>query len=138
MRDVHALNLSWLVRLRWGATVGQLAVILGVHFGLGLEQRLAPLLGMIAVVGASNAALGVWVRHERPVSEALVWVVMALDVGVLTVLLGLSGGAFNPFSALYLVHIALDVGAHGAGHRVLRRAVRGSARVGCGQLGPVP
>ena len=107
MRDAHALNLSWLLRLRWGATVGQVVLILGVHFGLGLPLRLLPLGATIAVAAASNAALGLWARRERPVPEGLVWAVMALDLGVLTLLLDLSGGASNPFSALYLVHIAL-------------------------------
>src|SRR6218665_3315595 len=46
-------------------------------------------------------------RRERPIPEGLTWAVMALDVVLLTVLLELSGGASNPFSALYLVHIAL-------------------------------
>ncbi|ATB29035.1 ATP-binding protein [Melittangium boletus] len=108
MRDAQAINLSWLLRLRWGALFGQLAIILGVHLGLGLPQRLGPLFATVAVGAASNAALGLWVRRrERPIPEGLTWAVMALDVVLLTVLLELSGGASNPFSALYLVHIAL-------------------------------
>jgi two-component system sensor histidine kinase RegB len=109
VRDAHAIDLSWLLRLRWGAIIGQVGLVLGVHFGLGLPQRLVPLFATIAVAGASNAALGLWERRrERAIPEALPWVVMALDVGLLTVLLALSGGAFNPFSAMYLVHIALS------------------------------
>ncbi|WPB78387.1 ATP-binding protein [Archangium violaceum] len=107
MRDAQAINLSWLLRLRWGAVVGQAAIILGAHFGLGMTQRLVPLFATIAVAAASNAALGLWARRERPIRERLLWAVMALDVVLLTVLLDLSGGPFNPFSALYLVHIAL-------------------------------
>ncbi|MGZ3458986.1 MAG: ATP-binding protein, partial [Archangium sp.] len=107
MRDAHAINLSWLLRLRWGAVVGQVALILGVHFGLGLPQRLGPLFATVAVAAASNGALGLWARRERPIREWLPWAVMALDVVLLTVLLDLSGGPLNPFSALYLVHIAL-------------------------------
>ncbi|HEX5748340.1 MAG TPA: ATP-binding protein [Archangium sp.] len=107
MRDAQAINLSWLLRLRWGAVVGQAAIILGVHFGLGMAQRLVPLFATMAVAAVSNAALGLWARRERPIRERLLWAVMALDVALLTVLLDLSGGPFNPFSALYLVHIAL-------------------------------
>ncbi|AKJ07814.1 two-component system sensor histidine kinase RegB [Archangium gephyra] len=107
MRDAQAINLSWLLRLRWGAVVGQAAIILGVHFGLGMTQRLVPLFVTIAVAAASNVALGLWARRERRIRERLLWAVMALDVVLLTVLLDLSGGPFNPFSALYLVHIAL-------------------------------
>ncbi|WP_434384295.1 ATP-binding protein [Melittangium boletus] len=109
MRDAQAINLSWLMRLRWGALLGQVAVILGVHLGLGLSLRLGPLFATVAVGAVSNALLVPWTRRRRgrPVPEALTWAVMALDVGLLTVLLELSGGASNPFSALYLVHIAL-------------------------------
>ncbi|WNG40593.1 HAMP domain-containing histidine kinase [Archangium violaceum] len=115
MRDAHAINLSWLLRLRWGAIIGQVTLILGVHFGLGMLQRLGPLFATIAVAAASNAALGLWARRERPIREGLLWSVMALDVVVLTVLLDLSGGPFNPFSALYVVHIALAAVVLGAG-----------------------
>jgi two-component system, sensor histidine kinase RegB len=108
VRDAPAINLSWLLRLRWGALLGQVGVILGVHFGLGLTQRLLPLLATVAVGTLSNAALWRWARRrERPIPEPLPWAVMALDVVLLTLLLELSGGASNPFSALYLVHIAL-------------------------------
>ncbi|HEX8439227.1 ATP-binding protein [Archangium sp.] len=107
MNDAHAINLSWLLRLRWGAIVGQVALILGVHFGLGMSQRLGPLFATLAVAAASNVALGLWTRRARTLREWQPWAVMALDVVLLTVLLDLSGGPFNPFSALYLVHIAL-------------------------------
>jgi two-component system sensor histidine kinase RegB len=107
VRDAQAIDLSWLLRLRWGAVVGQVAIILGAHFGLGMTQRLGPLFATIGVAAASNAALGLWARRERLIRERLLWAVMALDVVLLTVLLDLSGGPFNPFSALYLVHIAL-------------------------------
>jgi two-component system, sensor histidine kinase RegB len=107
VNDAHAINLSWLLRLRWGAIVGQVALILGVHFGLGMSQRLGPLFATITVAAASNVALGLWTRRARILREWQPWAVMALDVVLLTVLLDLSGGPFNPFSALYLVHIAL-------------------------------
>ena len=109
MRDAHAIDLSWLLRLRWGAIICQVALVLGVHFGLGMPQQLVPLFATIAVAVASNAALALWERRrERAPPEALPAAVMALDVVLLTVLLALSGGAFNPFSAMYIVHIALS------------------------------
>ena len=114
MRDAHALNLSWLLRLRWGAIVGQAVLILGVHFGLGMPQRLGPLFATISVAAASNVALALWSRPARAPREWQTWAVMALDVVLLTVLLDLSGGPFNPFSALYLVHIALAAVVIGA------------------------
>ncbi|WNG21180.1 ATP-binding protein [Cystobacter fuscus] len=109
MRDAHAIDLSWLLRLRWGAIICQVALVLGVHFGLGLSQQLVPLFATIAVAVASNTALALWERRrERAPPEVVPAAVMALDVVLLTVLLALSGGAFNPFSAMYIVHIALS------------------------------
>ncbi|XXF77404.1 ATP-binding protein [Myxococcaceae bacterium GXIMD 01537] len=107
MTDAHAINLSWLLRLRWGALVGQASLVLVAHLGLDMPQRLGALFATIAVGVASNVGLGLWSRRARPVREWMLWAVMALDVVLMTVLLDLSGGPFNPFSALYLVHIAL-------------------------------
>ncbi|MDC0712994.1 ATP-binding protein [Stigmatella sp. ncwal1] len=107
MRDAHAINLSWLLRLRWGAVVAQAALILGAHFVLEMHLPLVPLFATIGVAVLSNAALGVWSRKPRAVHGWTLWGVMALDVVLLTVLLAFSGGPFNPFSTLYLVHIAL-------------------------------
>ncbi len=107
MREAHAINLSWLLRLRWGAVVGQVALILVASVGLDMELPLVPLFTTVGMAAASNAALGLWARRPRAVSEWMLWAVMVLDVVLLTVLLDLSGGPFNPFSTLYLVHIAL-------------------------------
>jgi two-component system, sensor histidine kinase RegB len=107
VHDAHAINLSWLLRLRWGAVVAQAGLILGAHFALEMALPLVPLFTTIGVAVLSNAALGVWSRRPRAVHEWMLWGVMALDVVLLTVLLAFSGGPFNPFSTLYLVHIAL-------------------------------
>ncbi len=107
MRDAHAINLSWLLRLRWGAVVGQVALILLARLGLGMPLSLVPLFATVGVAAVSNAGLGLWARRPREIREWMLWAVMALDVVLLTVLLDLSGGPFNPFSTLYLVHIAL-------------------------------
>ncbi len=107
MTDAHAINLSWLLRLRWGALLGQVALVLVAHLGLQMPQRLGPLFATIGVGVASNAALALWSRRPRAIREWMLWAVMALDVVLLTVLLDFSGGPFNPFSALYIVHIAL-------------------------------
>ena len=107
MRDAHAINLSWLLRLRWGAVVGQGVLILLARLGLGMPLPLVPLFATVAVAAASNVALGLWAHRPRDIQEWMLWAVMALDVVLLTVLLDLSGGPFNPFSTLYLVHIAL-------------------------------
>ena len=53
-RDRHSINLEWLVRLRWGAVAGQLAVVLAVEAFMDIELPIAALLITIGVELASN------------------------------------------------------------------------------------
>jgi two-component system, sensor histidine kinase RegB len=101
------VNFAWLIRLRFGAVVGQLVVIAAV--GFGLHTRL-PLFELGCVL-ALELALNVWsivrARSERPIGERLVTLSVSLDLLLFSALLYLSGGPANPFSFLYLIHIAL-------------------------------
>jgi two-component system, sensor histidine kinase RegB len=108
-----ALNFRWLLRLRWGAALGQLALVLAVHLGLGLRLPLVPLLVVIALELLSNAALSRWLASTpgrlssaAGAESAIAWV-MGADILLLTALLALSGGPNNPFSVVYLVDVAL-------------------------------
>jgi two-component system, sensor histidine kinase RegB len=101
------INLSWLVRLRWGAVVGQLLTIAVVDRVMGIPLPITPLLGVVGLEAASNAAAALWLRERRPVRRWMLPAAMATDVVILTGLLFFTGGPFNPFSFLYLVHIAL-------------------------------
>ncbi|MBM4373458.1 MAG: HAMP domain-containing histidine kinase [Deltaproteobacteria bacterium] len=100
------INLRWLVRLRWGAALGQASVILIARELFTLELPLAWLFALIAVEAVTNLAC-VELLRRRAVQEWTLASVMALDVLLLTGLLHFSGGSFNPFNFLYLVHIAL-------------------------------
>lgn len=108
-----ALNFRWLLRLRWGAALGQLGLVLGVYLGLGIRLPVAVMLVVIGVELLSNALLTRW-AGGRPgalasasgAERAIAWV-MAADTLLLTVLLALSGGPNNPFSVVYLVNVAL-------------------------------
>jgi two-component system, sensor histidine kinase RegB len=102
------IGLAWLTRLRWGAVLSQLAV-LGIGTAmLGPPDDLVPILGLIAVTPATNAGLVFWQRRAPEGSLLLVSTVLVLDALVLTLLLHLSGGAANPFTVFYLVHVALS------------------------------
>ena len=101
------INLSWLVKLRWAATIGQLVTIVVVHEGMGIALRLGPLLGLIALGFATNVGAFAWSRRGRPVPPWALPGLMIFDTLQFTLLLHLTGGPFNPFSFLYLVYIAL-------------------------------
>ncbi len=105
--DASIINFSWLVRLRWGAVLGQLATVLIVDRWMHLHLPLRPLIAIILAEAASNIACALWVRRASTVPELLTAVVLVADVLILTALLSLTGGSYNPFSFLYLVHIAL-------------------------------
>jgi two-component system, sensor histidine kinase RegB len=108
-----ALNFRWLLRLRWGAAFGQLALVLGVQAGLDLRLPFFALELVIGLELLSNLLLSQWAKRSPRLlasvdgAENTIACVVALDFGLLTVLLALSGGPNNPFSVLYLVEVTL-------------------------------
>lgn len=107
MPDAARINFLWLLRLRWGAILGQTVTIVVVRWILQMPLPLAFLFGIIAVEAATNVACHRRAAAIRPIEPWMLGALMVLDVLLLTALLYLTGGAFNPFSFLYLVHIAL-------------------------------
>jgi two-component system sensor histidine kinase RegB len=105
--DPYRINLSWLVRLRYGAILGQLVVILAVDRAMGMALPLVPLGVILAVEVATNLMCAAWLRRAVRVREYHVGLLVALDVVLFTLLLYFTGGPTNPFSFLYLIHIAL-------------------------------
>ena len=107
------IALSALCRLRWLAVVGQIAATCVAIFALKLQVPVIPVAGVILFTAASNAGIALGMRLGRP----RVWLVQAVlmaDVLALTTLLYFTGGARNPFSVLYLVHVAMAVIAVGS------------------------
>jgi len=100
------IGLAWLVRLRWLAIAGQLAIVGLALLALHLSLPLPLIAGLISITAISNLGLTAWLRKSEPSAHALVGVLL-LDVITLTLLLLTAGGASNPFSVFYLVHVAL-------------------------------
>ena len=100
------MGLEWLVRLRWGTALGQAAMILAARALVGPELPLARLLTVVAILAISNVGLRTLAPRTRT-PRVLCGGALALDTVLLTALLQASGGAYNPFSVLYLVYIAL-------------------------------
>jgi two-component system sensor histidine kinase RegB len=106
--EAHRIHLAWLVRLRWGEVLGQLITVLLVNFGLHIKLPMTALFVVLATEAASNLLFMLWARRATLTDSALLALPMAIDVFLLTALLFLTGGPFNPFSFLYLVHVALS------------------------------
>ncbi len=104
--------LQWLARLRWLAVAGQaLATVVAIRL-LQLQLPVWPIVSIIAFTAVSNIILQVWVRRVWKRRGGPAWLVpgvLILDVVLLTALLMCSGGQNNPFSLLYLVHVAMAV-----------------------------
>ncbi len=101
------IKLEWLVRLHWGAILAQLLAIAWVSQSARFPLPMGLLLGLVGFETAVNAGLQAWAGRALAVPDFALAAVMLFDTAVLTVLLHLSGGHFNPFSELYLVNVAL-------------------------------
>ncbi|HEY8943784.1 MAG TPA: ATP-binding protein [Polyangiaceae bacterium] len=105
--DSLRINFAWLIRLRWGAIVGQLALTLFVDRVMGVALPLDLLGALLAGECLVNAVSLLWVRRAPFVREHHLALAMALDLLLFTGMLYVTGGPSNPFSSLYLIHIAL-------------------------------
>ena len=101
------INFAFLSRLRFGAVLGQLVVISTVSWGLHVQL---PLVALGVVMGL-ELLFNVWslrlLASGSPIGERHVTLGVGVDLLLFSALLYLSGGPANPFSFLYLIHIAL-------------------------------
>jgi two-component system sensor histidine kinase RegB len=101
------IKLEWLVKLHWIAILGESVAIAAVQGAGVMKLPLAPLGALVGLAVLVNVALQAWLRRDPAVSDGFLAGVMLLDTAILTGLLHLSGGHFNPFSTLYIVNVAL-------------------------------
>jgi len=98
---------AWLIKLRWGAVLCQLVLITVVTLFYDIELPAPLILIIIAFQGISNFFFQFRQRRGHPVRPGLLAFIMAWDILHLTLLLYFTGGPMNPFTFLYLVHVAL-------------------------------
>ncbi|MBK9072569.1 MAG: HAMP domain-containing histidine kinase [Myxococcales bacterium] len=104
-------SLRWVVRLRW-ISLGGLGVCAGFAKSEGQALRWWLIAVIIGLGVASNLALG-WLPRRRGITLSrqhtsyMIAAALVLDMLLRTACLAVTGGASNPFSVLYLVHIAL-------------------------------
>ncbi|HRJ71127.1 MAG TPA: ATP-binding protein [Terrimicrobiaceae bacterium] len=100
-----APGLRWLIRLRWLALAGQGVLFLVGAAALRIDFPLGIVIPCLAITAASN--LLVSVRGDRFPETAACALLLLLDTLTLTVLLYWLGGAHNPFTAFYVLHITI-------------------------------
>ena len=107
MTGPGGIRLHTIATMRWIAVIGQLFTVLFVHFSLGIELPLVPMLPAILLSGLLNLALVVSFRAAARLGEWPATALFAYDVVQLCYLLALSGGLHNPFAVLLLLPVAM-------------------------------
>ena len=112
--EAAQINLTWLIYLRWAAVLGQALTMLYVAIPLTVELPFSALFGVLSVEVLSNLWLASWRRRHATIEaastamvERVQVVVMFGDTLLLTLLLFLTGGVANPFSAFFFVHVVM-------------------------------
>ncbi len=101
------VRLRTLTALRWLAVFGQTVAILGVHFALGFSTPLGLCLGVIAASAWLNLFTVLRFSPQRFLSDREAAAYIAFDIVQLCVLLALTGGLLNPFSALIIAPVTI-------------------------------
>ena len=90
-------TLLWLIRSRWiTASLEAVAVLVSWLFPQ-LDLPLDHLSVLLVVTAATNVAVTLWLSRGRAVPRPAAAGALALDILLLTGLLELTGGPFNPF-----------------------------------------
>ncbi|UAL09299.1 ATP-binding protein [Caulobacter segnis] len=100
-------NMLQLIHLRWIAVLGQVVTILAVHFSLGFRLPLATMMLVLLALVALNLFSLLRLKRATPLGRYDLFFALALDTLALTAQLYFSGGATNPFTTLYLLHVIL-------------------------------
>ncbi|MDO9608298.1 MAG: ATP-binding protein [Brevundimonas sp.] len=100
-------NLRLLIQLRWLAVAGQVATILLVHFVMGIRVPVFWLLIAPAGLALVNLVSVPLTQRRDSISDQELMLALLADVAALTWQLFLTGGAANPFVALYLLQVVL-------------------------------
>jgi len=110
--------LPTLVHLRWLAVGCQLILLAAIEITAPGSVPWGAAAAMIAILAGSNALLA-WRPLPADVGPAAPTAVLAFDIGALMVVLALALGPGNPFTALYLVIVAIGAMVLPRGHAAL-------------------
>jgi two-component system, sensor histidine kinase RegB len=99
-------NMRQLIQLRWIAVVGQTLTIVLTHTVLDVPLALLPMLGLTVLLAAANLLATMALARQRVLNSEIM-LALLLDMTALTLQLHFSGGAANPFIALYLLQVVL-------------------------------
>lgn len=100
-------TVPWFIRLRWARVAVDVAVIAVALFLPHIDFPLRRMLPMLLGSALLSGWVAVQLSSERPVHAAVATADLLLQTAILTALLELTGGPFNPFAVVYAMPIAL-------------------------------
>lgn len=104
--DEHMLWLRWLVRLRWVAIVAQIVTLSFAFTVFASPWVAAPLIGVILVLALVNLWAMRSLGTPTTIDQTSLITHLGVDVVALTAFFALGGGPENPFTILYVIHVA--------------------------------
>ena len=107
LRSPDTITLTWLLRLRWVAIIGQLTAVALAKIAFRADLPWWPLIIVLGLAAFFTSWMSDGAHPQREDLERHLAFVMVVDVLQLTAVLSLTGGAHNPFTSFYLLHIAL-------------------------------
>jgi two-component system, sensor histidine kinase RegB len=99
--------LPWLIRLRVITAVLDFAVVAIALAWPGADFPLRQAAGVVALSGLVNGLMALALRRGWSPPAPLLVLALLVDVALLSWLLDLTGGPFNPFAVVLAVHVAL-------------------------------
>src|SRR5262249_14971463 len=93
---VTPLALRWVIRLRYGLILGEIALIVALGFGLPISIPVIVVAPAIGIQVLSNVLLKSKMGQLGAMAEHCVGALFTLDALCLTLILALSGGPENP------------------------------------------
>jgi len=100
-------KLKWLIFARWIGVVGQILTVFLAHFFLSIEFNTWGLAACLGFVMVSNAWMHWKLTFLGGFSRLVILSILIMDSLILTATLHWSGGAHNPFTSFYLLHVTL-------------------------------
>jgi two-component system sensor histidine kinase RegB len=100
-------TVPWLVRLRWMRAAVDAGVIATAIALPGIDFPLRRVVPLLVATAVTNAIVAIRLGRRQTPPRLLVTIDLLLQPVLLTELLELTGGPFNPFAVVYAVPIAL-------------------------------
>jgi two-component system, sensor histidine kinase RegB len=106
-RDLRALRLETLMRLRWLAIAGQATSLIVIGIGFGFPLPYIECIALITAAVILNIVLTILYPASHRLSEKSTTVQLGFDIIQLSLLLFFTGGLQNPFSMLFLAPVLI-------------------------------